>query len=114
VTLTHVDTDELSWESVPDSWEGKTREDESGVRFKRFSFGSLAISSGMIVEFEPGHHEIEHSHQEDELFFILDGEMDVSGRRATAGTLVFIEGGTRYSLDTGADGSRYLRLEIQT
>jgi quercetin dioxygenase-like cupin family protein len=111
MTVTCIDTNDLDWEAVPDSWKGKAAESEAGVRFKRFPTGFSPVPFGMVVEFEPGHHESEHSHPEDELFFVLEGEMHVSGRRASAGTLLFIEAGTRYAIDTGDEGARYLRLQ---
>jgi len=111
MTMTCIDTNDLDWQEVPESWEGKAAAGEAGVRFKRFESGSPAVPVAMVIEFEPNHHEREHSHPEDELFFVLKGEIRVSGRRAVAGTLFFITAGTQYAVDTGAEGALYLKLQ---
>ena len=66
---------------------------------------------GMVVEYEPGHHEREHSHPEDEFFFMLEGEMRVLDHQVTPGTLVFVAAKSPYSILTGPQGARFLRLE---
>ncbi|ADP83138.1 cupin domain-containing protein [Pseudofrankia inefficax] len=111
MAATFTDTNELGWEEVPDAWRGKSAEGEPGVRFKRFQTGSPIVPLAMLVEYEPGHHEREHSHPESEFFFMLEGEMRVLDQSVVPGTLVFLAARSSYSIMTGTAGARFLRLQ---
>lgn len=111
MATTVVDPKDLDWESVPDSWGGKSAEGQPGVRFKRFQTGSPVVPLAMLVEYAPGHHEREHSHPEDEFFIMLEGEMRVLDQSIAPGSLVFIPARSRYSITTGTDGARFIRLQ---
>jgi quercetin dioxygenase-like cupin family protein len=106
-----TDTKDLDWQQVSDAWKGKTGPGEPGVRFKRFPTGSPVMPVGMVVEYEPGHYEGEHSHPVDEFFFMLEGGMQVAGQQVAPGTLVFIAARSSYSIATGPQGALFLRLE---
>ena len=105
-----VDTKDLDWEEAPDRWKIKYADGDPGLRFKAFHTGSPVVPFGMLVEYEPGHHEGQHSHPEDEFFFMLEGDMQVFGQSVTAGTLVFIPARSPYSVMAGAKGALFLRL----
>ena len=51
-----------------------------------------------------------HSHDLDEIIYVLAGELHLGARILTAGSSVFIPGGTLYSFKTGPDGLRFLNF----
>jgi quercetin dioxygenase-like cupin family protein len=107
-----VDVERLEWQGVPDSWAGKVARGEPSVRFKPFATGTPAIPAGQLIEFEPGHVEAPHSHDEGEIFYILGGDLTIGGERIEPGMLVSIDAGIVYGpLETTA-GCRFLRLGL--
>jgi quercetin dioxygenase-like cupin family protein len=107
-----VDIDALEWQSVPGTWAGKVADGEPDVRFKLFSTGAPAVPTGQLIDYEPGHIEALHSHEEDEIFYILSGELEIGDIKAKAGMLVYIEAGTKYGPSTNESGCRFLRLHL--
>ena len=108
-----VNLELLDWVEVTNDWPGKVAADEPDVRYKPFAIASAAVPAGQLVQYEPGHVEAEHSHQEGELFFVVDGSFTVGERELTAGTLTYIPGGTRYGAVAGPSGVRFLRLHLE-
>ena len=107
-----VETGKMDWSGVPTSWKGKAQEGEPSVRFKAFDIGSGSVPRGQLVEYEAGHHEAAHSHDEDEILFLLDGGLRIGEAEASPGTLIYIEGGTTYGPLRADDGCRFLRLHL--
>ncbi|GEM_PF-1561669 len=109
----YVDFESMGWTEVPNNWAGKAAAGEPGVRFKPFELGSSAVPRGQFVEYEPGHFEKAHSHDESELLHIIDGGGTIAGEPITAGMLIYIEGGTTYGpIEGGPQGMRFLRLHL--
>jgi quercetin dioxygenase-like cupin family protein len=107
-----VDIEGLDWSSVGDAWSGKAPDDQPGVRFKPFAIGEGPVPRGQLVEYEVGHFEGAHSHGEDEILFLLSGQLSIDDRQLSAGTLVYIEGGTVYGPLKSQEGCRFLRLHL--
>lgn len=112
MAVTVVDIEALEWQTAPDSWSGKVRKGEPDVRFKPFSTGSDWIPAGQLVEYEADHVESRHSHEEDEILFILAGELITGATILRPGMLVHIDGGTEYGPLRTDSGCRFLRLGI--
>ena len=106
-----VDTMNLEWQDVPDSWPGKVM-GESLVRYKYFATAMPSVPAGQLVRYEAGHIEELHSHQEDEVFIIFEGGLVIGDDQLQPGNLAFISGGTSYSPRT-LDGCTYLRLSLR-
>jgi quercetin dioxygenase-like cupin family protein len=51
-----------------------------------------------------------HAHIEDEIMFVLDGELEFGRRTYGAGSAVSIPGGTLYSFRAGPQGARFLNF----
>src|SRR5688572_13131555 len=49
-----------------------------------------------------------HAHDEDEIFFILGGEMRMGSRLLTPGCSAFVKRDTLYSLTAGDEGAHFL------
>jgi hypothetical protein len=107
-----VDTEGMDWSSVGNTWAGKAPDGQPGVRFKPFTVGDGPVPRGQLVEYEVGHSEGAHSHAEDEILFLLSGQLSIDGKQLSPGTLIYIEGGTVYGPLTSEEGCRFLRLHL--
>jgi quercetin dioxygenase-like cupin family protein len=114
MTVEIVDLESIAWTEVSDDWPGKVATGEPDVQYKPFTLGSALVPGGQLVEYEPGHVEAPHSHSESELFFIVAGDLRLGDREITTGTVVHIPGGTVYSTVAGPQGTRFLRLHVET
>ena len=106
MTVTVVDVGALEWRTVAPSRAGT-----GDVRVKAFATGCDSVPAGQLVEYEAGRIEVSHSHDADEVFYVLDGEMAIDATVARPGAVVVIEAGTTYGL-TSAGGCRFLRLRL--
>ena len=114
MTIEIVDLNAMEWTEVQPSWPGKVAKGEPDVQYKPFTLGSALVPGGQLVEYEPGHVESPHSHTESELFYIISGRFSLGERSLTAGMLVHIPGGTVYGTTAGPEGTRFLRLHLET
>jgi quercetin dioxygenase-like cupin family protein len=60
------------------------------------------------VEVQPNDGPRPHAHAEDEIIFVLSGELHFGARVLTAGSSVHIPGLTLYSFRAGPEGARFL------
>lgn len=51
-----------------------------------------------------------HSHDDDELIYIVEGEIKVGNRLLTAGSTVYVTGDTLYGFSTGPNGVRFVNF----
>ena len=51
-----------------------------------------------------------HSHSQDEVIYIQDGEITVGDRICGPGTVIFIEQDTEYGFTVGKQGARFLNI----
>ncbi len=51
-----------------------------------------------------------HSHTQDEVIFIVEGDLEISGRSRGPGTVVYMEKGTEYGFTAGQHGVRFLNV----
>jgi hypothetical protein len=113
MTVEYIDTEKMDWTEVTKDWPGKVNAGEPDVRFKPFEVGSGVVPRGQLVEYEPGHVEKAHSHEESELLFIIDGDATIGDDPARSGMLIHISGGTTYGpVEGGPKGVRFLRLHL--
>jgi hypothetical protein len=70
-----------------------------------------AAPSGQLVRYTPGHHEAPHSHEEDEIFIVMEGDLAIGEDKLAPGCLAFVTGGTSYSPRTAA-GCTFVRLSL--
>ena len=109
-----INIGELAWQEVPDSWSGKAHEGEPGVRFKPFQVCSGGGPTGQLIEYEAGHVEDPHSHEEDEIFYMLDGDLGIGEVLVSSGMLVHIERDTIYGPLKTKRGCRFLRIGLSS
>jgi len=107
-----VDIEGLDWLSPDASWGGTAPEGQPSVRFKPFTISEGLVPKGQLVEYDVGHFESAHSHDEDEILFLLSGRLSIDEQQLFPGTLVYIEGGTTYGPLRSDEGCRFLRLHV--
>ena len=69
--------------------------------------GGLALME--IIE-DPNGSATLHSHDQEEIFYVLEGELLFGKRVCKAGDSINIKAGTQYTFKTGAQGCRYLKF----
>ena len=109
-----VEADTVAWQAVaaavaPDVAARMSHaEREADVRIMHAGTGDeLQLFEARI---EP-HAEISlHAHAEDEIIFVLEGELIIGRKRLGPGASVFVAGHTLYGFRTGATGARFLNF----
>ncbi len=101
---------DTEWLRPEGEWEAEAGRPDS--RYKLLAAGG-DVPTVLIAEFEPGHYQEAHSHPTSEVLYILRGEVTIGDVTSTAGTMVYVEKGTRYGpLTAGPKRGRFLRVEI--
>jgi hypothetical protein len=77
--------------------------------YHKFLGESQAGPQAQIIEFEPGAAQATHSHGDDELLFVLEGELHLGDSVHGPGTAVFIEKHSNYAPSAGPQGLKFLR-----
>lgn len=86
------------------------RESELTTRFRIREMGSDVSPQLIELLYEP-HAEIQlHAHDEDEIIYVLKGEMRLGQRTYAPGTSVFVAGGTFYTFRAGVEGLQILNF----
>jgi quercetin dioxygenase-like cupin family protein len=80
----------------------------SKVRFREV--GSDNSPQLFEVEFAPDSEVKIHAHEEDEIIFVLTGQMQVGSRVLGPGASVFIKGNTLYGFKVGHQGMTFLNF----
>ncbi len=90
---------ELSW--------GPWR-DSPGSRRKTLLDGMKGNPEIFLVELAPHFIAARHSHDQDESYYIVEGEMEFNGVSCPVGTSIHVPKGTVYKLETGSAAAVYL------
>jgi quercetin dioxygenase-like cupin family protein len=87
---------------------------EPGIRVKALTRGHADVPSMQYIEYGPGHTDPVHSHETDEVFVVIAGELRVEGMEGCSGpgAVVFIPRDTPYAVSGGPEGARYFRLVV--
>ena len=101
---------DADWNEVRDDWPGKAKADEPGLIYKRLMPRETGMPNVHHIRYDANHFEPPHSHDEDEVFYIVAGEMGVGTRKLTPGDSVFIGRNTRYSATAGPEGCDFVRV----
>ena len=110
MAISVVDTTNLEWHDVSDPGHGRVA-GQPRVRYKYFATEMPSVPAGQLVRYEAGHADRLHSHEEDEVFIILEGSLVINDGEVPTGGLAFIGGGTTYAART-VNGCTYLRLRL--
>ena len=102
------------WQEVPDFWKAKQKKDDPGLRFKVLIPQGAASANMQRTEYYPGHHEAPHSHPEDEILFILKGQIHFGREVLGEGDAIFVPKDKTYSLHTGESGCTFVRVGLSS
>lgn len=112
-TLRIIAADTIPWQPVaeavaPEVAERMSRaEREADVRILHTAPDGLQLFEANIA---PNEEISLHAHAEDEIIYILEGELLIGRQRLTAGASVFVAGNTLYGFRTGSNGARFLNF----
>jgi quercetin dioxygenase-like cupin family protein len=109
-------SDQLAWSQpardrqLDDDMRSRLGEGELSTEYKIREAGTDHSPQLVEIRYEP-HCEIKlHSHDEDEIMYILGGTMLLGNRTVGAGTSLFIAGSTFYGFSAGPDGLHILNF----
>ena len=102
------------WQEVPDFWLAKQKPGNPGLRFKTLIPQGAASANMQRTEYFPGHHEAPHSHPEDEILFILKGQIHFGRDVLGEGDAIFVPKDKTYSLHTGDTGCTFVRVGLSS
>ena len=106
--------EELSWRTVRDVTAGTEpqglSEDDLDAKIIFHEPGDGATPQLFEVSYGPNAHIAVHAHDEDEIMYIVDGEMLFGSQSLRPGSSLFIQGGAYYSFRSGDRGLRFLNF----
>ena len=110
----HITEETAPWmsarEALANAPPGHFTEGEISAHYRMRELGSDAQPQLMEMRYEP-HAEIQiHAHDEDEIVYILAGEMHLGGRTLGPGSTLAIAGGTFYGFKAGDRGLQFLNF----
>lgn len=85
--FSHVD--DLTWQEVRALEDAEGRRLVVREKWPEFTTDRLAV----YAEWDPGMVVHRHGHESEQIVFVIDGEVEVGGRRCTAGTYMVLEQG---------------------
>jgi quercetin dioxygenase-like cupin family protein len=99
-----------SWQDVSDAWAGKAKADEPGLAYKVLLPHQPGRPNMQRTRYEPRHFEPPHTHPEDEVIYLLAGEIAFGDQTLKPGDAIFVPKETRYSLKAGDSGAEFVRV----
>ena len=109
--LSHVRVRDLYDTSTDSDITQKPPEDEMDGQSVGFIFpGNESELQLFEVKCEPNMKFNTHTHDEDQIFYVVAGDMFFGCRRFTTGSAIYVPGRTLYSFTSGPDGLRVLNF----
>lgn len=97
----------------PGRLRSKLSEEEMEHRHRMFHPGGPDALQLFEITVEPSRGADAHAHAEDEIIYVLDGDMHFGNRVVRAGGSVYIPAHTLYSFRAGPDGLRFLNFRAR-
>ncbi|HZP28332.1 MAG TPA: cupin domain-containing protein [Acidimicrobiia bacterium] len=91
----------------------KLGDGDLGTAVRTYHPGSESELQLFEVAVEPDALIGQHAHGEDEIIYVLDGELRLGRQVLTRGASVYIPGGTLYSFRAGPEGLRFLNFRAR-
>jgi quercetin dioxygenase-like cupin family protein len=88
----------------------KLSDGELGTAVRMYHPGSPSELQLFEVTVEPDAVIGQHAHDEDEIIYVLDGELRLGRQVLEAGSSIYLAGGTLYSFRAGPEGLRFLNF----
>jgi quercetin dioxygenase-like cupin family protein len=96
----------------PTDWPGKAAPGDPSLKYKSLMDRRPGLPNVQRVAYEPNHFEPPHSHDEDEVIYIMGGDMSLGARTVAAGDTIYVALDTRYSFRAGPAGCEFVRLGL--
>jgi quercetin dioxygenase-like cupin family protein len=96
-----------------DAMRAKLSEGEIGTSTRFYHPGSDTDLQMFEVTVKPGDLIDQHAHDEDEIIYVLEGEMRLGSRVVGPGGSAHIPGRTLYSFRAGSEGLRFLNFRAR-
>ena len=64
----------------------------------------------LIPSLPPNRYVAPHTHSQDEVIYVLDGELALGDQTCGPGTVIFVKGNTEYAFTSGQQGVRFLNV----
>ena len=103
---------EKDWQEVRDDWPGKSKPGEPRVIYKTLMAREPGLPNMQRTCYEPHHFEPPHSHEEDEVIYLLQGDLAFGDQTLALGDALFVPKNTRYSLRAGDAGAEFVRVGL--
>ena len=103
---------DVPWLEPSEAWPGRAREGEPSLTYKPLMPRKPGLPNVSRIRYAPDHFEPPHSHTEDEVFYIVAGEMALGTRTLVGGDTIYIGRDTRYSARAGAEGCEFVRVGL--
>jgi len=104
--IVRIDTHDVPWFDYKDD----ASDGPPPIRVKPLTRGRSGVPPVQFVEYAAGHEDPMHSHDTDEIFVVVEGEIQLEGITNGAGSIVFVPRDTEYAVKAGPDGARYYRI----
>jgi quercetin dioxygenase-like cupin family protein len=112
MSVTVIRDADRDWREVSADWPGKAKAGEPAVIYKMLMTSEPGRPNMQRSRFDPLHFEPPHTHPEDEVIYLLKGEISFGAETLGAGDALFVPKDTRYSLRAGAQGAEFLRVGL--
>jgi len=96
--------------SISDEERGKLRRGELTSSFRMREPGSASSPQLVELRYEPDAEIRLHSHDEDEIIYVLEGAMRINNRTVGPGACLTIPGGVFYGFHAGPEGLKILNF----
>jgi len=104
---------EKDWQEVRADWPGRAAPGEPKVIFKPLmGRGEPGLPNMQRTRYEPHHFEPPHSHEEDEVIYLIGGDLAFGDQTLALGDALFVPKNTRYSLRAGEAGAEFVRVGL--
>jgi mannose-6-phosphate isomerase-like protein (cupin superfamily) len=111
-----VTSEQLDWtqptrdERLTEDMREKLDEGERGTEYRMREPGTDHSPQLVEIRYQPNSEIKLHSHDEDEIMYIVSGSMQLGSRTVGAGSSLFIAGGTFYGFRVGPEGLQILNF----
>jgi quercetin dioxygenase-like cupin family protein len=98
---------------IPDTLADKFGEGDLRLQVRAYHPGGPDALQLMEITVAPNDGPNAHAHEEDEIMFVLEGELHFGAHVVTAGSSVHIPRRTLYSFRAGPDGCRFVNVRAR-
>lgn len=110
MAVTVIRDQDKPWQEPPAGWEGRAKAGEPTVYYKSLLPIAPGLPNMQRSRYEPHHFEPPHTHPEDEVIYLLAGDLTFGDQTLGVGDALFVPKDTRYSLRAGEAGAEFVRV----